>query len=329
MTELSYLQAIVIGLLQGVTELFPISSLGHSVLVPAWIGGSWQHLVTENSSKTSEQSPYLAFIVALHVATALALITFYWRDWVRIITALITTLRTRRIETSTERLAWLLVIATIPVGLTGLALEHTFRTLFAKPLAASIFLTINGVILFGAERLRKRAEQAPAAATELVGVGAGVSAAGDVGVADGGRRAATPAAAQVGGRRQLETLGYKEAGIIGLFQTFALLAGISRSGITMAAGLLRGLSHEDAAKFSFLLATPVILAAGVLKLPSLAGPAGAHIHGQIVAGFLTAGIAAYLSVRFLTRYFTTRTLTPFAVYCLLGGAISIGWFATH
>jgi undecaprenyl-diphosphatase len=330
-TELSYLQAIVIGLLQGVTELFPISSLGHSVLVPAWIGGSWQHLVTENSAKTSEQSPYLAFVVALHVATALSLILFYRRDWVRIVTALITTLRTRRIETSTERLAWLLVVATIPVGLTGLALEHTFRTLFAKPLAASIFLTINGLILFGAERLRRRAEQAPAtdAATALVGVGASASASGDFVVTDSGGHAAGPATAPVFGRRRLETLGYQEAGIIGLFQTFALLAGISRSGITMAAGLLRGLSHEDAAKFSFLLATPVILAAGVLKLPSLAGPAGAHIHGQILAGFLTAGVAAYLSVRFLTRYFTTRTLTPFAIYCLLGGAISIGWFATH
>jgi undecaprenyl-diphosphatase len=294
-------QAIVIGLLQGVTELFPISSLGHSVLVPAWIGGSWEHLVTENSAKDSGDSPYLAFIVALHVATALALLTFFWRDWVRIVKGLLTTLRTRRIETSTERLAWLLVIATIPVGITGIALEHTFRTLFAKPLAASIFLTINGLILFGAERLRRRAEPT-------------VSADGEIGAA---------------GTRQLETLGYGEAGIIGFFQTFALFAGISRSGISMAAGLLRGLSHEDAAKFSFLLATPVILAAGVLKVPSLAGSAGADIHGQVVVGFITAGVAAYLSVRFLTRYFTTRTLTPFATYCLIAGGVSTVWFAGH
>src|SRR5206468_1949023 len=140
------LQAVVIGLLQGVTELFPISSLGRSVLVPAWIGGAWQHLVTESTTSESEHSPYLAFIVALHVATALALLSFYWRDWVRIIAALFRTLRTRRIETSTERLAWLLVVASIPVGLTGLVLEHEFRTLFAKPLAASIFLTVNGAI---------------------------------------------------------------------------------------------------------------------------------------------------------------------------------------
>ena len=329
MPEISYLQAVVLGLLQGVTELFPISSLGHSVLVPAWIGGSWQHLVTENSNAQSGESPYLAFIVALHVATALALLAFYWRDWVRIVSALVTTLRTRRIETSTQRLAWLLVVATVPVGITGLALEHTFRTLFAKPLAASIFLMINGLILLGAERLRRRAETRSGDETAQIPLATAVYAsAGSRAPGAPVRQApAVPDRSAEAGNRRLETLGFKEAGIIGLFQTLALLAGISRSGISMAAGLLRGLDHEDAAKFSFLLATPVILAAGVLKLPTLAGPAGAHIHGQVIAGFFAAGIAAYVSVRFLTRYFTTRTLTPFAVYCLIGGAISTVWFA--
>jgi undecaprenyl-diphosphatase len=320
MSDLTYLQAVVIGLLQGVTELFPISSLGHSVLVPAWIGGSWSHLVTESSTGESEQSPYLAFIVALHVATALSLLTFYWRDWVRIISALFRTLRTRRIETSTERLAWLLVVATVPVGVTGLSLEHVFRTLFAKPLAASIFLTVNGLILFGAERLRRRSELVPAAEHALVSVGAGAS---------GEPAAHAPTAASGESGRQLETLGYREAGIVGIFQTFALLAGISRAGVTMAAGLLRGLNHEDAAKFAFLLATPVIMAAGLYKVPSLAGSAGSHIHGQILVGFLTSGLAAYVAIRFLARYFTTRTLTPFAVYSLIGGAVSTIWFATH
>jgi undecaprenyl-diphosphatase len=324
-TELTYLQAIVIGVLQGVTELFPVSSLGHSVLIPAWIGGSWQHLVTENSTATSEQSPYLAFIVALHVATALALLSFYWRDWARIIGALFTTLRTRRIETSTERLAWLLVVATVPVGVTGLALEHTFRTLFAKPLAASVFLTINGLILFGAERLRRRAEQPALQLAALATPAYAVT--GGQGMTAGAETTLAGTETAVPGRRTLEGLGFREAGIVGLFQTFALLAGISRAGITMAAGLLRGLDHEDAAKFSFLLATPVIAAAGLLKLPSLAGPAGAHIHGQVVAGFLAAGIAAFVSVRFLTRYFSTRTLTPFAVYCLIAGGVSTIWFA--
>jgi undecaprenyl-diphosphatase len=312
-SDLSYLQAIVIGVLQGVTELFPVSSLGHSVLVPAWLGGSWSHLVTQYGSGDSGKSPYLAFIVALHVATALALLWFYRRDWVTIIGAFLRTLRTRKVETSSERLAWLIVIATIPVGITGLLLEHTFRVLFAKPLAAGLFLTVNGLILLLGERLRRRADDRTRAHAVLV-------AAGGVG-------SETEAAGDGGPGRRLDTLSYREAGIIGFFQTFALLAGISRSGITMVGGLVRGLDHEDAAKFSFLLATPVILAAGVLKIPSLFGPAGANIHGQVIVGAITAGIAAYASVRFLTRYFTTRTLTPFAIYCLLAGVASIVKFA--
>jgi undecaprenyl-diphosphatase len=312
--ELSYLQAVVIGGLQGVTELFPVSSLGHSVLVPALLGGSWSHLVTEGAAEDSEHSPYLAFVVALHVATALALLVFYWRDWVRIVGAFVRTLRTRRIETSTERLAWLLVVATIPVGITGLAFEHTFRVLFATPLYAAIFLTINGLILLAGERLRRRAElrgRLPTdAPRDVPPAGASAQA----------TRLDSPA-------RRLDSLAFREAAVIGLFQTTALLAGISRSGVTMVAGLLRGLDHEDAAKFAFLLATPVILAAGVLKLPTLAGPAGAGIRGQVLVGAVTAAIAAYLSVRFLTRYFTTRTLTPFAVYCLVVGVACIVRFA--
>jgi undecaprenyl-diphosphatase len=303
---LSYLQATTIGLLQGVTELFPISSLGHSVLVPALIGGSWSTLVTQSSAGDSGASPYLAFIVALHVATAIALLIFFRRDWVRIVSALLRSIgpsvRTRRIQArdSDERLAWLLVIATVPVGITGLALEHTFRTLFAKPLAAAIFLTINGVILFTGEYLRRRAPQP----------------------------AAVPVAqTTIADTRRLATLSYREGFVIGFFQTFALLAGISRSGVSMVGGLARGLSHEDAARFAFLLATPVILAAGVLKLPSLAGPAGAHIHGQVLVGAILAGIAAYISVRWLTRWFETRTLTPFAIYCLLAGVLCIVRFA--
>jgi undecaprenyl-diphosphatase len=306
---LSYVQATTIGLLQGVTELFPISSLGHSVLVPALIGGKWTSLVTQSSSGNSGASPYLAFIVALHVATAIALLIFFWRDWVRIITALVRSIgpsvRARRIlaRDSDERLAWLLVIGTIPVGITGLALEHTFRTLFAKPLAAAIFLTINGGVLLAGEYLRRRAPQLQEAP------------------------AARHAEATIPTTRRLATLSYREGFVIGFFQTFALLAGISRSGISMVGGLARGLSHEDAARFAFLLATPVILAAGVLKLPSLAGPAGAHIHGQVLVGAILAGIAAYISVRWLTRWFETRTLTPFAIYCLLAGVLCIVRFA--
>jgi undecaprenyl-diphosphatase len=297
------------------------------VLVPALIGGSWQHLVTENSSQNSEGSPYLAFVVALHVATALALLVFYRRDWVEIIGAFLTTLRTRTVETSTQRLAWLIVLATIPVGVTGLALEHTFRTLFAKPLAAALFLTLNGLILLAGERLRRRAETR----TAMQVISATASPAREPAhgaVDDAGETSGTAGrGAAVAGHRPLATLAYREAVVIGAFQTLALLAGISRSGITMVAGLARGLDHEDAAKFSFLLATPVILAAGVLKLPSLAGHAGDGIHGQVLAGALTAGVAAYASVRFLTRWFTTRTLTPFAVYSLILGGLCIARFA--
>jgi undecaprenyl-diphosphatase len=285
---MSYLQAVLIGVLQGVTELFPVSSLGHSVLVAGWLG--WDQLL---QGQAADESFYLAFLVGLHVATALALVAFFWRDWVAIVRGLFTSIRDRRVETSHQRMAWLLIIATIPVGIVGLAFEHSLRTVFAKPLAAAVFLTINGVILLVGERLRRRALQAPA----------------DV------------------SRRQLDDLRSPDAAIVGTSQIAALFAGISRSGITMVAGLLRGLDHEDAARFSFLLATPIILAAGVYKLPDLAGPLGDGIRGQVVVGSICAGVAAFLSVRFLTRWFHTRTLTPFAIYCLAAGVVSIVRFA--
>uniref|UniRef100_UPI001E530BC9 undecaprenyl-diphosphate phosphatase n=2 Tax=Mycobacteroides franklinii TaxID=948102 RepID=UPI001E530BC9 len=291
---LTYTQAIVIGALQGVTELFPVSSLGHSVLVPAWLGGSWQNLVTQGDS--DKGTPYLAFVVGLHVATALALLVFYWRDWVGIVGGLVTSIRTRKVETSAQRLGWLIVVATIPVGLLGLLLEHSLRTLFAKPGAAAVFLFINGLLLAGAEVLRRRqvAQAANAHSAENT--------------------------------KQISDLSYADAGAIGLAQSLALLAGISRSGVAMVGGLFRGLDHEDSAKFAFLLATPVILAAGVLKLPTLAGPQGDGILGQVLVGSLVAAVAAYLAVRFLTKYFHTRTLIPFAVYCLLAGAASMVHF---
>jgi undecaprenyl-diphosphatase len=321
---ITYFQSAVIGLLQGVTELFPVSSLGHSVLVPAFIGGSWEDLVKQSASSDSGHSPYLAFIVALHVATAVALLIFFRADWVRIISGFLRSLRpsiaARRIVTNDadERLAWLIVIATIPVGITGLALEHTFRTLFAKPLAAAIFLTINGLILLAGEWLRRSAPVDPEDA-ELTP---------DAPLTTSGRVAtAAPAEARVVPRRRLATLSYREAGIIGFFQTFALLAGISRSGNSMVGGLARGLSHRDAARFSFLLATPVILAAGVLKVPTLFGPAGKGIHGQVLLGAVLAGCASYASIKWLTKYFETRTLTPFAIYSLVAGVVCIVRFA--
>ncbi len=287
---MSFLQAVVIGLLQGVTELFPVSSLGHSVLVAGWFG--WDSLL---AGQSADESQYLAFLVGLHVATAIALVAFFWRDWVAIVGGFVRSIRRRRIETSHERMAWLLVIATIPVGLFGLVFEHSLRTLFAKPLAAAIFLTLNGVMLLGGERLR--------------------------------RRAAVPARRAVATRTSLATLRTGDAVVIGTSQIGALFAGISRSGITMVTGLLHGLDHEDAARFSFLLATPVIFAAGVYKLPDLAGPLGDGIRLQVLVGSLCAGAAAFVAVRFLTKWFHTRTLTPFAIYCLIAGIVSIMRFA--
>jgi undecaprenyl-diphosphatase len=307
--HLTYPEAIVIGLLQGVTELFPVSSLGHSILLPAVLGGRW----ARDLDVSAPESPYLAFVVGLHVATALALLIFFWRDWVRILTGLVSSIRRRRVETSDERLGWMIVLATIPVGLTGLLLEHTFRTVLGRPVPAAIFLMINGVLLYAAERLRRRAAQRSRVPAAVV-AGDGIY-----------RSRAAEEAGDSASDRRVATQTFTGAVAIGSAQILALLPGISRSGVTMAAGLLKGLSHEDAARFSFLLATPVILAAGVLKLPDLAGPLGAGIHGQVLAGSLASGVAAYLAVRFLTRWFETRTLTPFAIYCLVAGAAALAW----
>jgi undecaprenyl-diphosphatase len=289
---LTYFQAIVMGLLQGFSELFPISSLGHSVILPALLG--WDSLVRAQSAS---ESFFLAFLVGLHVATALALLWYFREDWVRIIRAWFRSLAHRSIQTPDERLAWLLVVATIPAGITGIAFERLLRIVFAKPFAAAVFLTLNGVILFAGERYRKRAE-----VRELA-------------VAHG-----SPPDRPF---RSLETMEFREAAIIGVAQVLALFAGISRSGITMVAGLVRGLSHEDAARFSFLLATPIILAAGVYKLPDLMGSLGNGVRLQILVGSICAAIMAYLSIRFLMRYFETRTLNPFAIYCLLAGVAMI------
>ena len=292
---LTYLQAVVLGLLQGVTELFPISSLGHSVIVPQLLG--WTDVV---AAQSASESYFLALLVGLHVATALALVVFYRETWVRIVGAVFGSLRTRRIATADARLGWLLIVATIPAGLAGVLFEHVLRVLFAVPLAAAGFLFVNGLMLLGGEVVRRRA------AVRTVARGPRHDPAGD---------------------RRLETLEFREAGLIGVAQVLALFAGISRSGITMVAGLARGLDHEDAARFSFLLATPIILAAGVYKLPDLLGPNGAGVQGQILVGSIAAALAAYASVRFLSRYFTTRTLLPFAAYCLIVGALAVVRFA--
>jgi undecaprenyl-diphosphatase len=290
-SAISYFQAIVLGLLQGVTELFPISSLGHTVLFPTLFG--WNALV---KAQSQQESFWLAFVVMLHVGSALGLLAYYWRDWVQIVRAFFRTLGTRRIETSTERLAWLIVVASVPAGIIGLALEHPLRTLTAKPEVAAIFLMINGCLLFAAERFRRRAQVRELAVRER---------------------------AKLDGARELATLEYREAFVVGVAQSTALVAGISRDGVTMGAGLARGLDHSDSARFAFLLATPIILAAGLVKLPDLLGHLGDGVRGQALFACATAAVAALVTVRFLVGYFKTKTLTPFAIYCLLFGAAMV------
>jgi undecaprenyl-diphosphatase len=291
-SALTYFQAVVLGFLQGVTELFPVSSLGHTVLFPTLFG--WNELVRAQSQS---ESFWLAFVVMLHVGSALGLLFYYRRDWVEIVRAFFHTLGTRRADTPTERLAWLIVVATIPAGVLGLIFEHQLRTLTAKPEIAAIFLMVNGLLLLAAERFRRKAEVRELAARE---------------------------GAKPDGGRELDTLEYRESFVIGAAQSTALVAGISRDGVTMGAGLARGLDHSDSARFAFLLATPVILAAGVLKLPDLLGHLGNGVRGQALVACVTAAVTSVFTVGFLVRWFKTRTLVPFAIYGLVfGGAMVI------
>ena len=295
-SALSYFQAIVLGLLQGVTELFPISSLGHTVLFPTLFG--WNELV---KAQSRPESFWLAFVVMLHVGSAIGLLVYFWREWVQIIRAFFRTLAKRAITTPTERLAWLIIVSSIPAGILGLALEHQLRTLTAKPQVAAVFLMVNGLILFAAERFRRRAEVRELAEREGLNP-------------EGGRR--------------LDTLDYREALVVGVAQSTALVAGISRDGVTMGAGLARGLDHSDAARFAFLLATPIILAAGIVKLPDLTGHLGNGIRGQALVACAVAAVTAVFTVAFLVRYFKTRTLIPFAIYCLLFGLAMVIYTST-
>ena len=285
MAPISYFQGAMLGLLQGVSELFPVSSLGHSVILPRLVG--WN---------IHQSDPYfLSFLVATHLATAIVLLGFFWRDWVRILKGLGRSLRDREIAPGDHdaKLGWLLVVGTIPAGILGLTLEHPLRSLFASAQSAAIVLALNGLLLYGAEVLRRRA----------------------------------PETASDDDERIARQVSWREAVYVGAAQAIALIPGFSRSGATMGGGLLVGLSHKDAARFAFLLATPIIGAAGLLKIPELAGSQGNGVRGQALVGALCAAVTAYLAVRFLMRYFETRTLTPFAVYCGLAGAAAAIYFA--
>ena len=280
MHPISYLQAIVLGLIQGFAEPFPISSLGHGVIVPRAFG--WN--IHQNDDY------FLAFLVATHCATAIVLFFFFLDDWKRIFRGLGRSLRDRRIapDDTDARLGWLLAIGTVPAGILGLLLEHSLRSLFASPESAAIFLTLNGVLLLAFESLRRR--------QPTRGDGEGDS-----------------------DPRIARTMRFRQAAAIGTAQAAALIPGISRSGITMGGGLIAGLSNEDAARFSFLLATPIIAAAGFLKLPDLFGSAGDGVRGQALVGALAPAVSTYFAVKFLLRFFQTNRLTPFGIYCIVAG----------
>jgi len=282
---ITYWQAIVLGLLQGISELFPVSSLGHSVILPSLLG--WN--IHQNDAY------FLAFLVATHLATALVLLGFFWQDWVRIVKGLGRSLRDRGIDPADTdaKLAWLLILGTIPAGILGLTLEHKLRSVFASPESASIFLMLNGLLLYGAELLRRRAPQTD----------------------------------EDDDARIAKQVGWGGAFGIGAAQALALIPGFSRSGATMGGGLVAGLSNKDAARFAFLLATPIILAAAVLKLPDLFGSTGNGVRGQALVGALCSAATAYLSVRFLMRFFETNTLLPFAIYCGVAGLAATLYFA--
>jgi undecaprenyl-diphosphatase len=284
---ISYGQAIVLGLLQGVSELFPISSLGHSVILPRIFG--WD--IHQNDPN------FLTFLIATHLATALVLLGFFWRDWVRIVRGLGRSLARREIadDDVDAKLAWLLIVGTIPAGLLGLLLQDPLRKVFASPASAAVFLTLNGLLLAGAEVLRRRAPVVPA---------------GEEHDADA---------------RVARTVGFKEALGVGAAQALALVPGFSRSGATMGGGLLAGLSNEDAARFAFLLATPIIGAAALLKLPDLFGSEGNGVRGPALVGAICSAFTAYLAVRFLVRYFKSNSLAPFAVYCVVAGLAASVW----
>ncbi len=280
-TVITYAQAIILGLLQGVTELFPISSLGHSVILPQLFG--WD--IHQNDDY------FITVLVATHLATAIVLFLFFWSDWMRILAGMGRSLRDRGIapDDTDAKLGWLLVAGTIPAGLLGLLLEHSLRSVFASARSAAFFLILNGLLLFGAEALRRRAPQTD----------------------------------EDDDTRIARQVGFPQAFFVGAAQAIALIPGFSRSGATMAGGLLVGLSHKDAARFAFLLATPIIGAAALLKLPELFGTQGDGIRGQALVASLCSALTAWLAVKFLMKYFETRTLIPFAIW-----SVAFGLFCT-
>ncbi|MDB4991909.1 MAG: undecaprenyl-diphosphate phosphatase [Parcubacteria group bacterium] len=275
---LTIFQSFILGLLQGVTELFPISSLGHSVILPSLL--HWQ---------LDQKNPeFVTFIIVTHLATAIVLLVYFWSDWKKIIWSMIQSLRLRTIHNNDAKVGWLIVVASIPVGVLGILFEKQFSALFALPLFAGIFLIGNGLMLYGAERLISRIPKQETFSNE-----------------------------------RIAQMTWKDAVKVGCMQCLALFPGFSRTGASLVGGLFSGLSREDAVRFSFLLATPIIFAAAVLKIPELTLSGQSVDFIPFIIGAVTAAIGAYFSVRFLTKYFETKTLVPFAWYCVFFGALAV------
>ena len=285
---ITYGQAVILGLLQGVAELFPISSLGQSVIAPRVFG--WDIHQNDNY--------FIAFLVATHLATAIVLLWFFWRDWVRILSGMWRSLVEREISPTNHdgRLGWLIVVATIPAGILGLLLQDKLQSVFASARSAAFFLILNGIMLYGAEMLRRRAPGVPENDPD-------------------------------GDDRIAMRTSWRDSVAVGASQAIALIPGFSRSGASMSGGLLVGLSNEDAARFAFLLATPIIGAAALLKIPVLLGSDGNGVRGPAVAASLCSALTAYISIRFLMRFFETNRLTPFAIFCFVEGIVLSIWFA--
>ncbi len=298
---MSWLHAIVIALLQGAFELFPVSSLGHSVLVPSLLG--WDEWKAGDPNNAS----FVAFVVILHLGTAIALLSFYWRDWVRVVAAMGRSVARRQLsDDPDEKLGWMVVIGSIPAGLLGVLFQHKLEELFGKPVLVAIFLFLNGFLMLGGERLRRRS----AARDAVVLPG------------DGG------AVVQERGK-SISEIGAGEAAAVGTMQALALFPGFSRSGSTIVGGLLVGLRHTEAARFSFMLATPIILAANLLKAPEIFASNANIGPAKALVGFLISGITAYLAVRFLTKYFETERLDPFGWYCIAFGLFCLVVFGVR
>ena len=286
--DFTYGQAVIIGAIQGITELFPISSLGHAILVPAWLGGTFREFIS------SENQSYLLVTIAMHLASSVALFIVFRKRWTRLISGSLSAVKNRNLQSTQFRVLSYIFIATVPVGILGLAFDDYFQSIFGNPKFSSIFLTINGLILVGAERLAKRDQL-----HEL-----------------------TDSDAEIDQR-----VNVRRSVVIGFGQSLALFAGISRFGVTMSAGLLSKLNHSVASDFAFLLSLPVILGASIVKLPDLFTTDTNQIIGQIIVGSIVSFICTYISVTFLVRWFKTRTLYPFAIYCLVFGILSFVRFA--